>query len=327
MKVLVIRFSSIGDMVLTTPVLRCLKMQLPGAEVHLLTKKKFASLLAANPYIDRTWAYDGDFDTLLPNLKAEGFDFVADLHHNLRSRYVRFRLGVPSAAFPKLNVRKWLAVRLKTKSLPDIHIVDRYFVAVRPLGVVNDVAGLDFFIPEGDRVDVSTLPEGFGSGYVAAVIGGRHATKIFPPEKVAEVCKGLHLPVVLLGGPEDRERGEEIIKLSGTRLFNACGLFNFNQSASLVEQAQAVLSNDTGLMHVAAAFRKPVASTWGNTVPEFGMYPYMPGNEALSHIAEVNSLPCRPCSKIGYDTCPKGHFNCMKNIGTQTIIAFLNCHP
>lgn len=324
MKVLVIRFSSIGDMVLTTPVLRCLKMQLPDAEIHLLTKKKFSSLLAANPYIDKTWGYDGDFDTLIPALKAEGFHFVADLHRNLRSQYVRLRLGVPSAAFPKLNIQKWMAVRMKRNSLPDVHIVDRYFTAVRPLGVVNDGAGLDFFIADEDRVGPASLPEGFGAGYIAAVIGGRHATKIFPPEMVAEVCNGLKLPVVLLGGPEDRERGEVILRLATGRVFNACGLFGFSQSASLVEQARGVLTNDTGLMHVAAAFRKPVVSTWGNTVPEFGMYPYMPGNEALSHIAEVKGLPCRPCSKIGYDACPKGHFRCMREIGTEGIAGVLN---
>lgn len=324
-RVLVIRFSSIGDIILTSPVVRCLKRQLPGAEVHFLTKKQFEPLLAANPHVDKTWLYDGDFSAILPGLKTAGFDFIIDLHRNLRSQYIRLRLGVPAASFPKLNVRKWMAVRLKADILPQVHIVDRYFRAVRPLSVENDGLGLNFFIPAGEEVDLLSLPEIFRDGFVAAVIGGRHHTKIFPPDKVAAVCSQLNLPVVLLGGPEDRERGEAIAGMTGGRALNACGRYTFNQSASLVRQARAVLTNDTGLMHVAAAFRKPVASVWGNTVPAFGMYPYMPGDDSFrSLMAEVEGLSCRPCSKLGYDACPKGHFRCMMDIDTEIIADFLN---
>ena len=157
------------------------------------------------------------------------------------------------------------------------------------------------------------------------VIGGKHNTKIFPIEKVIEVCKQLNKPVYLLGGKQDFLRGEAIWAACGDRVYNACGQYSLNQSASLVRQAEAVLSNDTGLMHIAAAFRKKIVSVWGNTIPEFGMYPYLPGmNSRSSYMAEVKGLSCRPCSKLGYKSCPKKHFRCMTDIDTQKISGFLN---
>jgi ADP-heptose:LPS heptosyltransferase len=324
-RVLVVRFSSIGDIVLTTAVVRCLKKQLRGAEVHFLTKTQNEAVLTANPYIDKIWLYDRNFRDLIPQLKSQAFDFIIDLHNNYRSAYAKRQLKVPSAAFPKLNVRKWLAVNLKIKVLPDIHIVDRYFEAAAPLNVKNDGNGLDYFIPGIDVVDLSSLPEGYHHGYVAVVIGGKHNTKIFPPERVAAVCNKLSRPVILLGGKEDRERGAKIISQTETLVYNACGLYNLNQSASLIKQATAVLTNDTGLMHIAAAFNKPIVSVWGNTIPEFGMYPYMKNKETSnSMIAEVKGLSCRPCSKLGFKECPKQHFKCMNEIEINPIIQFLN---
>lgn len=321
-KILIIRFSSIGDIVLTTPVIRCLKEQLPGAAIHYLTKKENEPILRGNPHITKTWLYEGDFSSLLPELKAEKFDYIADLHRNFRSRYVCLRLGTRSASFPKLNIRKYLAVRLHLDILPDVHIVDRYFRAVGPLGVKNDGQGLDYFIPAGDEVADGELPETHRKGFIAMVIGGKHNTKIFPADRVAELCLRLGRPVVLLGSAADRPRGEEIREAAGDLVFNACGRFSLNGSASLVRQSVTVATNDTGLMHVAAAFRKPVVSFWGNTVPAFGMYPYLPQGPAPL-LAEVNGLRCRPCSKLGYPECPKKHFRCMRDIDLEPVVRYL----
>jgi ADP-heptose:LPS heptosyltransferase len=323
-RILVIRFSSIGDIVLTTPVVRCVKTLIKGAEVHYLTKKQYLPVLAANPYIDKLWGYDHDFKELIPQLKFQGYDFIVDLHGNYRSGFVKSQFRLPSATFPKLNVKKWLAVNLKINLLPPIHIVDRYFEAVAALGVKNDGKGLDYFIPPGEEVNLAEFPEPFGRGYVAVVIGGKHNTKIFPEDKVAEVCRKLSRPVILLGGSEDRERGDRIMAASGEMVYNACGSLSLNQSASVVKQATSVLTNDTGLMHVAAAFRKPVVSVWGNTIPAFGMYPYLPGEpEGKSFMAEVKGLGCRPCSKLGYGECPKKHFRCMRDLSTDEIVSRL----
>jgi ADP-heptose:LPS heptosyltransferase len=326
-KILVVRYSSIGDIVLTSAVVRCIKQQLTGAEVHYLTKKQFGPILRSNPNIDILWLYDHNFRDLIPQLKSQGFDFIVDLHRNYRSAFVKHQLGVASASFPKLNLKKWLTVQFKLNLLPDIHVVDRYFKTVIPLGVKNDGLGLDYFIAAADEVEPDKLPVTHRDGFIAIVIGGKHNTKIFPAEKVVEVCRKLSQPVILLGGKEDTARGEIVSNHIGRQVYNACGVYNFSQSASLIRQSDAVLSNDTGLMHVAAAFKKPIVSVWGSTIPAFGMYPYLPAPfKSSSMIAEVTGLSCRPCSKIGFRECPKKHFKCMKEIDIHEIINFLNEH-
>jgi ADP-heptose:LPS heptosyltransferase len=324
-KILIIRFSSIGDIVLTTPVIRCLKTQIPDVEIHYLTKKQNYSILQKNPFLTKTWLYKKNFKELLPQLKAEKFDFIVDLHKNLRSFYILLNLRKPYGTFQKLNLKKWMIVNLRIDRLPRIHIVDRYFAAVKSLGVGNDRKGLDYFIPQGEEVDLSVLPDPFRKGFIAFVIGGKHTTKILPEDKVAEVCRNLSRPVVLLGGTEDEERGKRIAEITGSSVLNACGRFSIHQSASLIRQADKVITNDTGLMHIAAAFGKNILSVWGNTIPEFGMFPYIEGKEnAVSGIFEVKGLYCRPCSKIGFENCPKGHFRCMNDQDTDAMIKFLN---
>jgi len=311
-KILVIRFSSIGDIVLTTPVLRCIKQQLKDAEVHYLTKKSFANILENNPYVTKVHSMEHSTDELTVALKAENFDLIIDLHNNIRSAAVKRKLGKPSFKFKKLNFQKWLAVNFKMKSLPSVHIVDRYMETAKHLGVTNDQKGLDYFIPVSDVVPLSELPLTHQNGYTGFVIGAKHFTKQLPAEKIISICRHINRPMVFLGGKEDFEKAETISKTLGTMAFNACGKYNLNQSASIIQQALNVITNDTGLMHIAAAFKKNITSVWGNTIPEFGMYPYLPG--ADSKIVEVKGLSCRPCSKIGYSQCPKGHFKCMREI-------------
>ncbi|MCB2378062.1 glycosyltransferase family 9 protein [Hymenobacter sp. BT635] len=314
MKILVLRFSSIGDIVLTTPVVRALKQQVPGAQVHFCTKPAYRSIIEPNPYVDKAHYLTGTLGELVAELKAEQFDFIVDLHNNLRTSLLKLRLGVKSASFDKLNWQKWLLVNAKVDLLPRVHIVERYLAAAAALGVHDDRQGLDYFIPPDQEVDLHTLPSGFQRGYVAFAIGAQHATKRLPTERIIELCAQLKRPIVLLGGPEDESTGhivEQALEAEpGVLIYNACGHYSLNQSASLVRQAQLVVSHDTGLMHIAAAFRKEIFSVWGNTVPEFGMYPY----RTEFRVLEVRDLPCRPCSKIGYGKCPQGHFKCMRDI-------------
>jgi ADP-heptose:LPS heptosyltransferase len=321
MKFLVIRFSSIGDIVLTTPVVRCLKQQVPHAEVHFLTKKSFAGIIANNPYVDKVHLLEDDFTAMISKLRAEQFNEVIDLHRNLRTSRVKFALGKPSHSFPKLNVEKWLMVKFKINRLPDVHIVDRYLDTVKHLGVKNDGKGLDYFIPYEDEVDISAMHL---REYVGLVIGAAHATKRLPLHKLKELVKKVDGTIVLLGGKEDSENGERIREVDPARIYNACGRFNLNQSASLVKQARSIISHDTGLMHIAAAFNKPIVSVWGNTIPGFGMYPYT-GHREYSLMAEVEGLKCRPCSKIGYDQCPQGHFRCMEEQDLEKIAEASKC--
>ncbi len=310
MKVLVVRFSSIGDIVLTTPVLRCLKRQL-GAEVHVVTKQPFRSLLDANPYVDRVFTFSKEITECLPELKAERFDRVVDLHNNLRSLRLRLALRRPATAFRKLNFEKWLMVALRINRLPDRHVVHRYLDAAALLGVSYDGAGLDYFIPAGEEVQPADW--GLPPEFLAFAIGANHHTKRLPLARMIEVCRNLSTPVVLLGGPGEQADGERIRQEAPDKVTNACGRLSLHGSASLIRQAKAIITHDTGMMHIAAAFRKPVFSIWGNTIPAFGMYPFYPDGLALNNTLEVHGLRCRPCSKIGFDRCPKGHFRCMED--------------
>lgn len=323
LKLLVIRFSSIGDIVLTSPVVRCLKTQLKDAEVHFLTKNKFAGIVQSNPYISKVYTINKSPSEINTELRNERYDYVIDLHNNIRSHLVKWSLLKPSHSFNKLNIEKWLMVRLKWNRLPNVHIVDRYLDTASFLGIENDGLGLDFFIPDKDEIKLINEYPQLSNGYVAFSIGGNHNTKILPADLVADVIKMLDKPVIILGGKDDMERANLITDLAGAKAINLSGKLTLMESASVVKQSHSVISNDTGLMHIAAAFQKPIVSVWGNTIPEFGMYPYLPlGTPHM--IAEVNDLKCRPCSKIGYKECPLKHFNCMRMQDTRKIAGFIN---
>lgn len=319
-KILLIRFSSIGDIVLTTPVVRAIKQQ-TDCDLHVLTKKQYAGIFLANPHVDKVHSFQKSISGCLTGLEQEKFDWVVDLQKNMRSYRLKRKLKVKSFSFPKLNVEKWLLVNFKINKLPNVHIVDRYFKAVEPLGIVNDGLDLEYYVPESDEVKPEDVDVGIEGGYIGFVIGGQHQTKILPPEKAASIISKINKPTVLLGGPDDKKRGEEIIRLApDSHIVNTCGEMNINQSASLVKQADAIITNDTGLMHIAAAFKKPVISIWGNTVPGFGMYPYMPENPGNYFVSEVVGLRCRPCSKLGYQKCPKKHFKCMMDQDVDAVV-------
>lgn len=321
-KFLIIRFSSIGDIVLTTPVIRCLRKQYPGDEIHFLTKQSFRGIVAHNPYIDKIHTLEDSFERMLQELALEEFDYIIDLHHNLRTlRVKKFLKKAKSFSFNKLNVEKFILTNFKINTLPNKHIVDRNFDCICSLDVVNDGLGLDYFIPAMDEVKNTDLPLSHVHGYIGVVIGAALATKKLPLHKLQELCAAINHPIILLGGKEDYEDGKAIAKQDEIKIYNACGKFNLNESADLVRKAKLVITHDTGLMHIAAALQKPVISVWGNTVPAFGMYPYY-GQKSNMHydVVEINKLWCRPCSKIGYKKCPRGHFRCMENIAVNDIV-------
>ena len=324
-KILIIRFSSIGDIVLTTPVVRCIKQQIDGAEVHYLTKKSFAQILEPNPYISKIYTIEKHTNEVIGALRKEHYDFIVDLHRNTRSIRVLSTLKRPHKRFKKINLKKWLMVNFKMNQLPEKHIVDRYLEAAVPLGVKNDHEGLDYFIPGEAEAIAQSFLEAVGlknKPYLGLVIGAAHATKRLPKEKIRSLVNQIDWPIIMLGGPGDQEVAEWVEKNSSALVINACGKFSLHQSAALVKHATKVITHDTGLMHIAAALNKSIISIWGNTIPEFGMYPYFPENPKPENftIVQVEGLGCRPCSKIGFNTCPKGHFKCMEEIDEQQII-------
>ncbi|MBI9054786.1 MAG: glycosyltransferase family 9 protein [Bacteroidales bacterium] len=321
-KFLIIRFSSIGDIVLTSPVVRNLKQQVENVEIHYITKPQFKSIVDNNPHIDKVHVLKKSLKETVEELKYEHFDYIIDLHRNLRTARFKNKLKIISFSFEKLNWEKWQLVNFKKNKMPDVHIVDRYVDTLKVFDVKNDNQGLDYFIPEKDEVNVSEIAEDFSKGYIGVVVGAFHYTKKLTKEKIIAICNKIDKPILLLGGPDNAEEAEEIKKEVSGIISNTCGKYNLNQSASLVKQANVILTPDTGLMHIASAFKKKIVSVWGNTVPEFGMYPYLPHPD--SEIVEIKDLNCRPCSKIGFSECPKKHFKCINDLDENYIAKKIN---
>ncbi|MCC6818038.1 MAG: glycosyltransferase family 9 protein [Bacteroidia bacterium] len=310
MKILILRFSSIGDIVLTTPVLRCLKTQKPEHEIHYATKKQYHGLLSNNPYIDKLHLLEGSTTNFTSSLKKENFDLIIDLHNNLRTVNIWSILRVKRYKIDKLNWEKWLMVRLKVNVLPYIHIVDRYMDTISHLGIINDGKGLDYFIPNSTEISQFNLPD----NYFVYALGAQHTTKKLPLSKQIELCNSLNQNIVLIGGKEDIQAGISLSEQCKNTI-NLCGKLNIDQSALIMKNSLKVIAHDTGMMHIAAALNKTIISIWGNTIPEFGMTPYYSNDfdDSECRTLEVNDLSCRPCSKIGFSSCPKGHFKCMMN--------------
>lgn len=329
MKILIIRFSSIGDIVLTTPIVRCIKQQMPNAELHYLSKQSYLPILQSNPYIDKLHELGSDLNICIEKLKEERFDLVIDLHKNIRTMRIKKALQKRSISFEKLNFQKWIYVNFKVNLMPDKSIVERYFESVKSIGVHNDGQGLDYFIPIEEKTEHNDIPMSHWAGYVAFVVGGSYATKKMPVEQWKHICAQTPIPIILLGGEEDKEDANAIASMDPIKIYNSCGKFSINESADLVRNAKLVVSNDTGLMHIAAAFKKPIIALWGNTTPQMGMFPYYGFNNLNSNVApnllhlENKNLKCRPCSKIGFDNCPKKHFKCMNLLDLSEVDIFL----
>jgi len=321
-RILVIRFSSIGDIVLTSPVVRSLRNKFPEADIRFVTKEAYAELVENSPHLNGTFLLSGGLNELSKKLKTFNPDLVVDLHHNLRTRILRTQVNGKWLAFNKLNVEKWLKVNLKVDKLPDEHIVDRYLATLKPLGIESDGKGLNFFFPP--EFEVPQLPSEFENDFIALVIGAKFATKQLPADKLISICNQLKKPVVLIGGPEDTNLAKQIEETTFGKVWNACGNLSVLQSAWVVKNSAIVITHDTGMMHIAAAFNKNIVSVWGNTIPQFGMYPYMPRSPENYSIEEVEGLACRPCSKIGYAQCPKGHFKCMMEQDVEMIVEKAN---
>ena len=310
-KILILQFASIGDVVLTTPVVRCLKQQMPNAVVHFSTRRAYQPIIAHNPYIFQAHFLDENLLTLIRQLRAEQFDYVIDLQNTFTTGLIKAALGCRSYSVEKQTFRQWLYIRWKINAMPEQHVVDRYMATVQPLSVENDGQGLDYFIPYKDEVETDWLPETHQRDFVAFAIGGQSLTRRLPVLRLIELCLKINYPIVLLGDKSDRKVGDEIVRAVGEQqIYNGCGHYNLNQSASLLQRARVVFSHDTGLMHIAAAFRKKVYSIWGSSTPQFGFYPYKTPHVRL----ETSGLGCRPCSAIRSGTCPMKHFKCMNNL-------------
>lgn len=328
MKVLIICGESIADVVFSTPVIRAIKVELDDVNLHALFPLGISFLADENPYLDHVHRYEkGSFRKLLRDLKQQKFDIVVNLRTDWTSRLLCFLLFTKTYTYNSTRWKQWLMVNLKINQLPNLHHVDKMILALKTLGVKGDELGLDYFIPEKDKVLMEWLPEEFRKGFVAFAISAPYSTRKLPVDRMIELCDKINKPIILLGSAEDATTGEVIntffqrglsvvwekglLELNKkTIVYNACGKFNFNQMASIIKQSWAVFTFDNDFVPVASAFRKEVFALWGNTILLFGRYPY----RTKFTVLESNSVACRPCSVHGFNKCPKGHFKCMRDI-------------
>ncbi len=315
MKILIIRFSSIGDIVLTFPVITALRRAYPHSEIHFATKRSFEALLAGSNEINKAHFLDDSFRVFKKQISDESFDYVIDLHHNLRTRRLTLGLSGKTARFHKLNFKKWLLTRFGWSTLPNVHIVERYLQTLDQLGLkYHHPVENTFHIPGASKVSISESFPALGDSYIALAIGAQFSTKKLPKEKWLELIQQIPFPMIILGGKMDQSNADWLMDHAPTKqLINATGKLSIIQSASVISQAQSIITHDTGLMHIAACFKTQIITIWGNTTPDFGMSPYRPNGMGKDHQFQVNDLKCRPCSKIGFQSCPKGHFACMMN--------------
>jgi ADP-heptose:LPS heptosyltransferase len=292
-KVLVIRFSSIGDIILTSPVLRNLSKN--GFEVHFITKKNFISLVDENPYIHKIWTYEQDVENPSKDFTETSFDWIVDLHHNIRSKKTRALFpNTFTTTIDKQNFKKALLVTTKSKAFGVSHVTDRSLDCIRQNNIKVDHLGLDFFLKPIQKLNTAELP----SKFLAFVIGGQHRGKMMSEQRMETLFSHLKIPIFLVGGPDDAEKGKRLAE-KFDHVHNTAGKLSIHDSAHLLKFSQAVLSHDTGMMHIATALNKPILSLWGATTPELGFAPYKPNSHSV--ILEHPHF-LRPTSKLGKQT-------------------------
>lgn len=322
MKTLVIRFSSAGDIILTSLFLRALRKRYPEGEIHLLTKRSFAALVENSPHVNTVIPLN-DHATLSEalelrrKLREEQYDVVFDLHNSLRSRIVRFGLGKETAVFKKPTFKKWLLVKLKVNRLhPQLPIPERYLAVGRSRGLHNDGHGLELFTGNIQE----PLPDDLPLPIIALAPGARHFTKRWPSKRYAVLGNQLLSKyggtILLLGGPDEVEVCKEVEEEINGNALNLAGKTSLLEAAKAIDRCRLVVANDSALAHVAVARNVPVIAIFGSTVEEFGFAPYSP----KATVVQNSDLACRPCTTIGRSSCPKGHFACMMEIEVAQVM-------
>ena len=324
-RILIIRFSSIGDIVLTFTVASTIKSLYPHCKIDFVTKPQFKELLNACPDLDTIYTLTGTVAQLRKEIDFNQYDAILDLHHNLRSRILLGFQFCKVYRFPKNNIEKWLLTTFKTRPKIIRHVTERYLETLSAY-TKAPIVGIApaYRVPDASKIDIKETFQVEPSKYVAVAIGAQFATKRMPTDLLVELIQKINLPVLLLGAKEDQLTANEILEqCTSNIIFSAVGTATIHESAWLVKNAKALLTHDTGLMHIGASFEVPLHVIWGNTTRDFGMYPYRVEQEQVFNY-EVSGLSCRPCSKIGHQSCPKGHFSCMRQQDLVAIAHAIN---
>jgi heptosyltransferase-2 len=335
-RILIIRFSSIGDIVLASPLIRALRNRFPTAQIDFVTKAEYAELVRSNHALNFTFSYDSGtgfegLRALKRRLASERYDLVIDIHNSLRSRFIRSLRGVRDiVVVDKRVLERTALVKLKKNLYREVvSVADRYLEPVAPWGVVNDGKGLDLHITDetlfGVNARMARLKLHRFEAAFGLCPGARHMTKRWPAERYAEtgirLVKQTDGVILLFGGPEDRGTTSAIADAIGAaagleRVFDLAGELSIMETAAAFEYVDVVVTNDSGLMHVAAARRRPLVAVFGSTVREFGFFPV----HSDATVLEVRGLDCRPCSPIGRASCPESHLRCLTDTTVEAVV-------
>jgi len=334
-KTLVVRFSSIGDIVLSSPMLRALRAKFVDGQIDYVTRREYAELVKFNHHLNHTYEFDTatgfeGLRKLKRTIKSEGYDLIVDIHDSLRSKYLRGLRGTKQIAVVKKRVieRSLLVQAKKNIYREAVSVVDRYVEPLKRFGIENDGKGLELHIPDEVLFRISgkiaTLRLERFERIIGICPGARHFTKRWPPQRFAELAARLanemKAKVLVFGGEGDSgicsSIAARITELAGIeRATDYCGRLGLLETAAAMEYCDAILTNDTGLMHMATAMRRKIVAIFGSTVKEFGFFPY----QAEGFVLERDGLYCRPCSHIGRSACPEGHFRCMEEISVDEV--------
>ncbi|HEX2249544.1 MAG TPA: lipopolysaccharide heptosyltransferase II [Gemmatimonadales bacterium] len=328
LNVLAVRFSSIGDVLLTTPLLRAIRRRYPDARITVLTKPAYVSLLSHNPHVDRVLDAPPDrpLRLLARELRAGRYTHLLDLHDSLRSRLLRAMVPGPWSTYPKHRLARAALIYSKRDYYRHRRpLAERYFDAARALQLTPDGECPDFFVsPEAEReteawltgTDLEQRP------IIALAPGAAHSTKRWPVEHWRLLAGRLleqGFRLIVVGGTEDARLGDALVSIMDGRIANAAGRFGLQGTGALLRRAAVLVSGDTGVMHMATAVKTPVVALFGPTVRPFGFFPYSQRAEVIEL-----ELPCRPCSSKGGPRCPLGHHRCMLDIAPDLVHAAVN---
>jgi heptosyltransferase-2 len=328
--ILIIRLSSLGDILLASPLIRILRTRYPASQIDLLVKPEYAEIMRYNPHLSTIVECSGDLAALGTHLRASRYDCVIDIHNSLRSRYLRWKAHARSVrVFTKYAFRRFLLVSFKWNLYRSVvPVAERYLAAGGDLR--NDGLGLEVFLPDEVTASVAALLSKSRLHSADLVVGvaptARHFTKRWPQERFVELGATLartrRAKILLFGGRDDADYCGDIAQMINAALGSdmaesVAGRFSLLETAAAFDRCHIVVSNDTGLMHLAAARRRKVVAIFGSSVEEFGFRPY--GTEYI--LLEARGVECRPCSHIGRPRCPKGHFRCMKEITVAEVVA------
>lgn len=294
-----------------SPVIRCLSLQ-SNYDVHFLTKKVFSGLVEHNPYVSNIhFLEEGN---LVETLKNESYEFCIDLHNNIRSHKLTKQLGIRTKRINKLTLRKLLKIYTPIDTLPrKLHVSHRALNVVQFLGIKDDQIGMEVFFPKNYSYKIPV-----NEAFITLALGTAKATKNILEEQLRFILEKCSMPVILLGGNNEKDLGE-ILANEFEHVYNLAGHCSLLESMFLVKNSKFFIGGDTGLLHIACALKIPTISIWGATIPQFGVYPYYGKYDVPHFIHEVQDLNCRPCSKHGSQKCPKGHYACMNNQSMNSI--------